>query len=398
VAARLATSLPSTDEGIGSVKNGVTQVKPQRSERTGQMDLNQILIQMVEAKGSDLLIAAGYPLKMRKFGGLALLDGNEDLTEEVVQQMSSQCLNETERENLRQQQDMDFAYQIEHPTLGFCRFRANAFYQRFGLSLVFRSIPQQIPTLADLGLPDDLGPNLMEFHQGLVLVTGPTGCGKTSTLAALVDYCNSTRPANIITVEDPIEFVHHSKQSLIVQRQVGLHTDSYASALRASLREDPDLIMVGELRDIETISLAITAAETGHLVLGTLNTISASQTINRLVNAFPPRQQSQIRMMIADSLRGVISQQLLPRQDGTGRVAAMEIMFASGPIANLIRENKMHQVNSIMQTASKRGMRIMDDSLMNLVKQGLVDPREAVDRAHDKNSFIERVNIPGSRL
>lgn len=360
------------------------------------MDLNELLIQMVEKKGSDLLLAAGYPLKMRKFGGLALLDSEANLTQDDVEAMAAQCLNETERENLRQQQDMDFAYQIEHPELGFCRFRANAFYQRFGLSMVFRSIPRSIPNLGELGLPEDLGPNLMEFHQGLVLVTGPTGCGKTSTLAALVDYCNASRPLNIITVEDPIEFVHHSKRSLLVQRQVGLHCDSYASALRASLREDPDLIMVGELRDLETISLAITAAETGHLVLGTLNTISASQTINRLVNAFPPRQQSQVRMMLADSLRGVVSQQLLPRLDGQGRVVAVEIMFASGPIANLIRENKMHQVNSIMQTASKRGMRIMDDSLMNLVKEGLVDAREAVDRAHDKNSFIERVG--GGRL
>lgn len=350
---------------------------------------------MVEDNGSDLLVAAGYPLKMRKYGGLAALGEGEKLTTEEVEAMLGQCLSETEIEVLRQQQDMDFAYQIEHPSYGFCRFRANAFYQRFGPSLVFRSIPQKIPTIEDLGLPEDLGKNLMEFHQGLVLVTGPTGSGKTSTLAALVDYCNSSRPLNIITVEDPIEYVHRTKQSLIVQRQVGLHTDSYASALRASLREDPDLIMVGELRDLETISLAITAAETGHLVLGTLNTISASQTINRLVNAFPPRQQAQIRMMLADSLRGVISQQLLPRADGSGRVVSLELMLANGPIANLIRENKMHQVNSIMQTGQKRGMKIMDDSLMALVKAGVVDAREAIDRAHDKNSFIERV--PGGR-
>ena len=359
------------------------------------LEINQLLLQMVEEQGSDLLVAAGYPLKMRKYGGLALLMDGLMLSKEDVELMLSQCLSEAELEVLKQQQDMDFAYQIEHPTMGYCRFRANAFYQRFGASMVFRSIPQRIPTIEELGLPEDLGKNLMEFHQGLVLVTGPTGCGKTSTLAALVDYSNSSRPLNIITVEDPIEYVHKTKMSLIVQRQVGLHTDSYASALRAALREDPDLIMVGELRDLETISLAITAAETGHLVLGTLNTISASQTINRLVNAFPPRQQAQIRLMVADSLRGVVSQQLLPRADGDGRVASVEIMLANGPIANLIRENKMHQVNSIMQTGSKRGMRIMDDSLMALVKAGIVDPREAIDRAHDKNSFIERV--PGGR-
>ena len=351
---------------------------------------------MVEKKGSDLLIAAGYPVTMRKFGELLVLGDKEPLSNQAVEDMLVAVLSEAEVETLRQQQDMDFAYQIEHPTDGFCRFRANSFYQRFGASMVFRSIPRDIPTLAELGLPEELGPSLMEFHQGLVLVTGPTGCGKTSTLAALVDHCNRSRALNIITVEDPIEFVHKTKRSLIVQRQVGLHTDSYASALRASLREDPDLIMVGELRDQETIALAITAAETGHLVLGTLNTISAAQTINRIVNAFPPRQQSQTRMMLADSLRGVVSQQLLPRADGSGRVVAVEVMLANGPIANLIRENKMHQVGSVMQTGSKKGMRLMDDSLLAHVKSGIVDPREAMDRAHDKASFIERANI-GSR-
>lgn len=359
--------------------------------------MNQLLLEMVQQGGSDLLVAAGYPVTMRKYG--ALVNLSDDIqSREVVEGALRQVLSDAELETLRTQQDMDFAYQIEHPTQGYCRFRANGFYQRHGPSLCFRSIPRDIPTLADLGLPETLGPALMEFHQGLVLVTGPTGCGKTSTLAALVDYCNRGRALNVITVEDPIEFVHPTKRSLIVQRQVGLHTDSYASALRASLREDPDLIMVGELRDLETISLAITAAETGHLVLSTLNTISAAQTINRLVNAFPPRQQSQVRMMLADSLRGVISQQLLPRADGTGRVASVEVMLATGPIGNLIRENKMHQVNSVMQTASKKGMRLMDDSLLDLVKSGAVDPREAVDRAHDKNSFIERAHISGGSL
>jgi twitching motility protein PilT len=352
---------------------------------------------MVEKQGSDLLVAAGYPLTMRKFGALVTLGEKEPLTSDQVDEMVVTVLSEAEIETLKQQQDMDFAYQIEHPSDGFCRFRANAFYQRFGCSMVFRSIPRDIPTLAELGLPEELGPNLMEFHQGLVLVTGPTGCGKTSTLAAMVDHCNRSRALNIITIEDPIEYVHRTKRSLIVQRQVGLHTDSYASALRASLREDPDLIMVGELRDQETIALAITAAETGHLVLGTLNTISAAQTINRIVNAFPPRQQSQTRMMLADSLRGVVSQQLLPRADGSGRVVAVEVMLANGPIANLIRENKMHQVGSVMQTGSKKGMRLMDDSLLTYVKSGVVEPREAMDRAHDKNSFIERANIGGTR-
>ena len=356
--------------------------------------MNQLLLEMVQQNGSDLLVAAGYPVTMRKYGALVIM-AEKKLTNDEVESCLRQVLTETELETLRTAQDMDFAYQVEHPTQGFCRFRANSFYQRHGPSICFRSIPKEIPTLADLGLPEELGPGLMEFHQGLVLVTGPTGCGKTSTLAALTDYCNRTRALNVITVEDPIEFVHPTKRSLLVQRQVGLHCDSYASALRASLREDPDLILVGELRDLDTISLAITAAETGHLVLSTLNTISAAQTINRIVNAFPPRQQAQVRMMLADSLRGVISQQLLPRSDGKGRVAAIEVMYANGPIGNLIRENKMHQVNSVMQTGSKRGMRLMDDSLLALVKAGTVDSREAVDRAHDKNTFIERAHISG---
>lgn len=383
---------------------GVKRLGPEQSEDrllVGVLRLsivmNQLLLEMVQQGGSDLLVAAGYPVTMRKYGALVNLSENL-LSREEVDGGLRQVLTEAELETLKTQQDMDFAYQIEHPVQGYCRFRANAFYQRHGPSLCFRSIPKEIPTLADLGLPEELGPALMEFHQGLVLVTGPTGCGKTSSLAALVDYCNRGRALNVITVEDPIEFVHPTKRSLIVQRQVGLHTDSYASALRASLREDPDLIMVGELRDLETISLAITAAETGHLVLSTLNTISAAQTINRLVNAFPPRQQAQVRMMLADSLRGVISQQLLPRADGTGRVAAVEVMLATGPIGNLIRENKMHQVNSVMQTASKKGMKLMDDSLLALVKAGAVEPREAVDRAHDKTSFIERAHISGGAL
>lgn len=358
-----------------------------------EVHINQLLLQLIQEGGSDLLVSAGYPVTMRRYGELAGLGPKHTMSIADLEHMLGQLLSESEIETLKQNQDMDFAYQIEIPGEGFSRFRANAFYQRHGPGLAFRSIPRTIPTLADLQLPDELGPALMDFHQGLVLVTGPTGCGKTSTLAALVDYCNRTRPLNIITVEDPIEYVHRTKRSLIVQRQVGLHTDSYATALRAALREDPDLILVGELRDTETISLAITAAETGHLVLGTLNTISASQTVNRLINAFPPRQQSQIRMMLADSMRGVISQQLLPRIDGRGRIAAIEVMFASGPVSNLIRENKMHQVNSIMQTGSKKGMRLMDDSLLALVRSGLVDPREAMDRAHDKNSFIERANI-----
>ncbi len=358
-------------------------------------NVNILLMEMVQQGGSDLLLAAGYHPAMRKFGTLVSQTERPKLSVDDIEKMMMQLLSEAELEVFRQQMDMDFAYQIELPGEGYWRFRANVFCQRHGPSLVFRSISRKIPTLVELGLPEELGRQLMEFHQGFVLVTGPTGAGKTSTLAALVDYANRTRPSNIISLEDPIEFVHVPKRSLVVQRQIGMHTDSYASALRACLREDPDIILVGELRDAETISLSITAAETGHLVLATMNTISAAQTISRLVNAFPPRQQAQIRMMLADSLRGVISQQLLPRADCQGRAAAVEILLATQALSNLIRENKMHQVNSVIQTSSKKGMRMMDESLLQLVKDGLVEPQEAIDRAHDKNSFIERVKMAG---
>ncbi|MGE0489481.1 MAG: type IV pilus twitching motility protein PilT [Vulcanimicrobiota bacterium] len=355
-------------------------------------------MEMVQQGGSDLLLAAGYHPAMRKYGTLVSQTDRPKMSIEDIDKILVQLLSDSELEVFRQQQDMDFAYQIELPGEGFCRFRANAFVQRHGPSLVFRSISRRIPTLAELGLPEVLGKQLMEFHQGFVLVTGPTGAGKTSTLAALIDYANRTRPLNIITLEDPIEFVHVPKRSLVVQRQVGMHCDSYASALRACLREDPDVILVGELRDQETISLSITAAETGHLVLATMNTISAAQTINRLVNAFPPRQQAQIRMMLADSLRGIVSQQLLPRADNTGRAAAVEILLATQALSNLIRENKMHQVNSVIQTSTKKGMKMMDESLLELVRSGTVETQEAIDRAHDKNSFIERVKLAGGSV
>ncbi len=362
-----------------------------------EVKIDELLLELVRKGGSDLLIGSNYKPAMRRYGALMRLDDKyPTLTRQQVEQIIRHVLTDEELEEFQSELDIDFAYQVALPSgEGFARFRANAFIQRFGPSLVFRSIPRQIPTLKDLNLPAHLGPSLMDFKQGLVLVTGPTGSGKTSTLAALIDYANTQRSLNIITLEDPIEYVHTSKKSLVIQRQIGRHTDSYASALRAALREDPDIILVGELRDPETIALSITAAETGHLVLGTMNTISAAQTVGRLVNAFPPRQQSQIRMMVADSLRGVVSQQLLPRKDGNGRVVAVEILLTTSALSNLIRENKMHQVNSVIQTSLNKGMMMMDTSLMNLVKKGLVDPGEAIDRAHDKNSFVEKVYAAG---
>lgn len=358
-----------------------------------EQSIKSILTEMVRDGGSDLLVAAGFHPGYRKHGRLQVFTDRPKYSVAEVQGMLKDLLTEPEIATLKKQKDIDFAVQMSLDDLGDCRFRGNAFFQKSGPSVVLRSIPREIPTMEELGLPVEIGRGLMEWHQGMVLVTGPTGAGKTSTLAALTDYANSTRSQNIIALEDPIEFVHRPKKSLVVQRQVGMHTDSYASALRAALREDPDIILVGELRDEETISLSMTAAETGHLVISTMNTISAAQTINRIVNAFPPRQQSQIRTMLADSLRGVISQQLLRNRDGQGRSLAVEIMLGTQGVANLIRENKMHQVNSVIQTNSRKGMMMMDESLFQLVESGAVSGKEALDRAHDKNTFAERIKL-----
>lgn len=361
-----------------------------------EQSITTLLAEMITEGGSDLLVAAGYHPAFRLHGSLRVFKDRPKFSVVEVQNMLKELLTEAEINTLKKNKDIDFAYSAQLPDLGNCRFRGNAFFQKSGPSVVLRSIPRQVPTLQGLGLPVEIGQGLMEHHQGMVLVTGPTGAGKTSTLAALVDFANSTRPLNIITLEDPIEFIHRPKKSLVVQRQVGMHTDSYASALRGALRQDPDLILVGELRDEETISLSMTAAETGHLVIATMNTISAAQTVNRIVNSFPPRQQSQIRTMLADSLRGVISQQLIAHADGSGRSPAVEVMLCTSAMSNLIRENKMHQVNSVIQTNSKRGMRMMDESLFQLVESGKVTPKDALDRAHDKNSFAERVKlVPG---
>lgn len=358
-----------------------------------EQSIKTILTEMVQDGGSDLLVAAGFHPGYRRHGGLVVFKDRPKYSVAEVQGILKELLTEPEIASLKKQKDLDFAIQMSLGDLGMCRFRGNAFFQKSGPSVVLRSIPRAIPSLAELGLPVDIGQGLMEWHQGMVLVTGPTGAGKTSTLAALTDYANSSRAQNIITLEDPIEFVHRPKKSLVVQRQVGMHTDSYASALRAALREDPDIILVGELRDEETISLSMTAAETGHLVISTMNTISAAQTINRIVNAFPPRQQSQIRTMLADSLRGVISQQLLRNKDGKGRSVAVEIMLGTQGVANLIRENKMHQVNSVIQTNSRKGMKMMDESLFQLVESGKVSGKDALDRAHDKGAFANRVKM-----
>jgi twitching motility protein PilT len=307
------------------------------------------------------------------------------LSPQDAEHLLQHVLSDDQRRALETSGQVDFAYQLT----GVGRFRANAYRQQRGLDAVFRSIPDQPPSLADLGLPETLG-RFTEFHQGMVLVTGPSGCGKSTTLAALVEKANRERPDHVITVEDPIEVVYASKRSLVNQRQVGRHTEGFPRALRAALREDPDVIVIGELRDLETISLALTAAETGHLVLATLHTANAIRTINRLIGVFPSDQQAQIRTMVSESLRAVISQRLVSRADGQGRVAALEILVGTPAVSNLIRESKTFQIRSILQTGAAHGMTSLDASLARLVADGTIAKSEARRHAEEPEQFAER--------
>ena len=294
-----------------------------------------------------------------------------------------EIMSEEQRNEFEERHDLDFAYEV--PALK-ARFRANIFMGRLGISAVFRIIPAEILTVEQLGLPQSVL-DFTEYKKGLILVTGPTGSGKSTTLAAMIDHINRKRSEHILTVEDPIEFVHPAQKSLVNQREVGIHTNSFASALKAALREDPDIILVGEMRDLETIELAITAAETGHLVFGTLHTSSAAKTVDRLVNVFPTTQQEQIRTMLAESLRGVVAQQLLRTLDGK-RCAALEILKVNAAAANLIREGKTFQIPSIIQTGRKDGMQLMDQALQELLKAKRVSAEEAARYAVNKAQFL----------
>jgi len=285
--------------------------------------------------------------------------------------------------------DVDFAYEI--PNLA--RFRANFFSQKFGVAAVFREIPNRIMTCQELGLPSVLA-KLATLPRGLVLVTGPTGCGKSTTLAAIIDEANRTRKDHIITIEDPIEFVHQSEGCIINHREVGLHTKSFAAALRGALREDPDIILVGEMRDMETISLAVEAANTGHLVFSTLHTSSAARTVDRIIEVFPAEEQMQIRSTLADGIRAVISQVLFKRVDKKGRCVALEIMIANSAVRNLIRESKTFQIPSMIQTGRKYGMQLLDDSIWELYNRGWINPDDAYMKAYDKTRFRHLLKAP----
>jgi twitching motility protein PilT len=326
---------------------------------------------------SDMHFHPGLPMKVRTHGRLHDF-GQDRLENSFIEGLLYAALNPAQRRLLDDAGQVDFAHSID----GIGRFRGNIYRGSTGLNGVFRFIPGFIPSLSQLGLPSDLS-RVTTFHQGLVLVTGPAGCGKSTTLASLVNIINEERNDHVLTIEDPVEYLHTSKRCLVNQREVKRHTQSFARALRAALREDPDVIVIGELRDLETISLAITAAETGHLVLGTLHTGSAIRTINRLVGAFPPEEQPQIRTMISESLRAVISQRLVERTDGQGRVPALEILTVNKAVSNVIREGRTFQLRSALQTGRTQGQLLLDVALGELVKSGTVTREEALRHAED---------------
>ncbi|WP_265593299.1 type IV pilus twitching motility protein PilT [Verrucomicrobium sp. BvORR034] len=331
---------------------------------------------------SDLHLATGSPPMWRRYGTLQPIWNNASLiTAEEAQRLAYSFLTDGHIKTLEKRGDVDFAYS---PNYG--RFRCSVVQQRLGIDMVFRVISTSIRSIEDLALPETCR-TLTRYHNGLVLVTGATGSGKSTTLAALVDEVNKEREDHIITLEDPIEFVFAAKGCHVNQREVGSHTQSFAAALRGALREDPDVIMVGEMRDLETISLAITAAETGHLVLGTLHTGNAPRTLDRVLDVFPSDQRDQIRIMVSESLRGIISQQLIPRQDGQGRIMALEILVNTPAVANCIREGKTFMLPGIMQTGKSVGMVTMDDSLKTLYSQGYISRDECFGRADDKMSM-----------
>ncbi len=344
--------------------------------------IDGLLITMLERKASDLHISTNVPPMLRIDGEMLSVGGQDPMSPEAIQKTLLPIVPPRNRDEFQRTHDTDFAYELA----GRARFRVNLFVDLHGMGAVFRVIPAKIMSVDDLGLPRGLL-SLCTLAKGLVLVTGPTGSGKSTTLAALVDYINRVRSAHVITIEDPIEFVHPNKKCLINQRQVGEHTDSFKRALRAALREDPDIVLLGEMRDLETVSIAIETAETGHLVFGTLHTSSAPSTIDRIIDQFPPEQQNQIRVMLASSLRGVICQ-MLCKKVGGGRVAALEIMFGVPAIANLIREQKIFQIPSIIQTGRKQGMCLMNDYLLGLAKAGTVTPDEALSKAYDRAGLL----------
>jgi twitching motility protein PilT len=353
------------------------------------IDINNLLNEMIKLNASDLHLSTGSKPLMRIDGDMEILEEYEIVEED---NLLNQLKNIAPKENIEEFEktnDTDLAYEIK----GLARFRTNIFRDHRGVCVVFRQIPSEIIPSDKLGIPNEVI-ELCKIPKGLILVTGPTGSGKSTTLAALIDHINSTTKSHIITIEDPVEFVHPNKKSLINQREVHTHTQSFKKALRAALREDPDVILVGEMRDLETIAIAIEMAVTGHLVFGTLHTATAVGTVDRIVDQFPADRQSQIKSMLADALIGVVSQVLCKRKE-KGRVAAYEILIVTPSVSNLIRESKTFQIPSLMQTGKGIGMRLMNDSLYQLVEKGIVEPKEALNKAIDKDELRRKLKTNG---
>jgi twitching motility protein PilT len=345
------------------------------------MDITQLLAFAVKNKASDLHLSVGLPPMIRVHGDVRRINV-DPLDHRQVHTMIYDIMNDSQRKVYEDMLEVDFAFEIE----GLSRFRVNAFNQQRGAGAVFRTIPTKILTLEQLEAPRIFG-ELALRPRGLVLVTGPTGSGKSTTLSAMVNHLNENVFGHILTIEDPVEFIHESKKCLVNQREVGPDTHSFSNALRSALREDPDAILVGEMRDLETVRLALTAAETGHLVFGTLHTSGAAKTIDRIIDVFPPEEKDMVRAMLSESLLGVVSQVLCRRKDGTGRIAAHEIMIGSNAIRNLIRENKVAQMYSALQTGQNVGMQTLDQNLAELLKRNLITPAEARSKAKLPENF-----------
>jgi twitching motility protein PilT len=344
------------------------------------IDISKLLTFAVQQGASDCHISAGEPPMVRLHGDLKKLD-HPALSQDETHALIYDMMSDVQRKNFEEHRECDFSFDLGD----IARFRVNVFVQGRGLGAVFRTIPTEILPLEKLGMPPILR-QICDREKGLVLVTGPTGSGKSTTLAAMIDYLNNTYEGHILTIEDPVEFVHKSKKCLVNQRELGVHTLSFANALRAALREDPDIILVGEMRDLETIQLALTAAETGHLVFATLHTSSAPKTVDRIIDAFPPNQQAQVRAQLSETLEAVLTQTLLKKKAG-GRVAAVEIMMGTTAVRNLIREAKLHQIPGVMQASQKDGMQTMDMALLELANRGLVTKAEAQSRSMNPNLF-----------
>ncbi len=365
---------PAQTSEADTISLGLKLAEPTAEARR---QLESILSDGTGRGASDVHLHSGGPLKHRLHGQLETIDDSLDAA--AVESMVCSALDAEQSRRLAHDGEVDFCLDV--PGVG--RFRANAYRQQRGLDAVFRSIPDKPPTLEELGLPEDLK-KYTDYHQGMVLVTGPAGCGKSSTLAALVNHINENRDEHILTVEDPIETLHPSKRCLVNQRHAGLHTASFSRALRGALREDPDIIVIGELRDLETISLAMTAAETGHFVLATLHTSNAVRTVNRMIGAFPSNEQDQVRAMLSESLRAVLSQRLVPTADGQSRVPALELLVINRAIGNLIRDEKTVQIRSSMQTGKAHGMYLLEQSLNELVAAGRITREIALELAEEE--------------